>query len=69
MNPAAKWYFESQELYKILCGDSADAGFRVQTVEKNQTLYVAGDSSDRVYFVKKGRVKIYNYSENKTEVV
>lgn len=69
MNPAAQWYFESLELYKILCGENAPAGFTLETFEKNESLYAPGDPSDRIYFVKKGRVKIYYYSENKTEVV
>ncbi len=69
MNPAAQWYFESQELYKMLCDDDASSEFAVKTFKKNEILYRPDTSADLIYFVKKGRVKIFYYAENKTEMI
>ena len=69
MNPAAQWYFESIELYKMLCGESAPSGFSLREFIKNQIVYEPDDPSDRIYFVKRGRIKIYYYSQSNMEVV
>jgi CRP-like cAMP-binding protein len=69
MNPAAKWYFESQELYKMLCGDTVYNAFTIKTFAKNENLYSPGDHSNCIYFVKKGRIKIYYYNDYKAESI
>lgn len=69
MNPAAQWYFESQELYKSLCNEDVSSGFTTKTFKKNEILYRPDDLADRIYFVKKGRVKIYYFAGGKTEMI
>ena len=68
MNPAAQWYFESLELYQILCIDGKTE-FNLHTFKKNEIIFSTGDPSDHIYFVKKGRVQIYYYSEEGSDVV
>jgi CRP-like cAMP-binding protein len=69
MKPAAQWFFESQELCKILCEENAHSVFTLDSVNKNQFVYALGDTADSVFFVKKGRVKIFYYTQNKLEIV
>ncbi len=69
MNPAAQWYFESQDLYNILCDEDVASGFNPETFKKNEILYRPDDLADLIYFVKKGRVKIFYYAEDKTEMI
>lgn len=68
MNPAAQWYFESLTLYKNLC-DGETSAFSLIELMKNQIVYKPNDPSDRIYFVRKGRIKVHYYSENNIEVV
>lgn len=69
MNPAAQWYFESQALYEILRKDGAHNIFTLDSLNKNQFVYTLGDTADSIFFVKKGRIKIFYYTENKLEIV
>jgi CRP/FNR family cyclic AMP-dependent transcriptional regulator len=72
MNPAALWYFESVNLFNILCPTKLEASkvkhvFR--TFNKDEYVYVEHQSADEVYFVAKGRVKIFELKNEKTEVL
>jgi len=72
MKPAAIWYFESVNLYSVLCpvklkADESNHSFL--TYKKGDYIYFENQDSDTIYFVSKGRVKIYYQSDDQQEVV
>jgi CRP/FNR family cyclic AMP-dependent transcriptional regulator len=72
MKPAALWYFESVNLFKILCPGKLEASktkhvFR--TFSKDEYVYFESQPADEIYFVARGRVKIYELKRPNTEVV
>ena len=72
MKPAAIWYFESVNLYKVLCPVKlkADEGQHAfLSFKKDDYIYFENQDADTIYFVAKGRVKIFHTSESKQEVV
>ncbi|HYG20859.1 MAG TPA: Crp/Fnr family transcriptional regulator [Ohtaekwangia sp.] len=71
-NPAALWYFESVDLYQILCphkvkkmGDK-HAFIRYK---KEQFIYMPDDTASHIYLVVDGRVKIGHYLDDGKEVI
>lgn len=71
-NTAALWYFESVNLYNVLCphkvkkmGDKHE----FTRYKKNQFVYVPDDSSSHVYLIVDGRVRIGHYLDDGREVV
>jgi CRP/FNR family transcriptional regulator, cyclic AMP receptor protein len=71
-NAAALWYFESVNLYKILCphkvqkiGDKHE----YLTVHKDQFIYIPNDQCTHVYLIVHGRVRLGHYLEDGKEVV
>lgn len=68
---AALWYFESVDLYKLLCPHKVK---RMQethefvTFKRDQFIYMANDPATHVYLVVNGRVRIGHYQENGDEV-
>jgi CRP/FNR family transcriptional regulator, cyclic AMP receptor protein len=70
-NPQALWYFESVNLYNILCphkvktmGDKHE--FRV--FKRDQIIYRPDEPSQHVYMIADGRVKIGHYLDDGKEV-
>ncbi|MBL7858027.1 MAG: Crp/Fnr family transcriptional regulator [Cyclobacteriaceae bacterium] len=71
-NPAALWYFESVNLYKILCphkvktmGDKHE----FKNYKRDQFIYFPEESADYIYMIAKGRVKIGHYLDDGKEVI
>jgi len=72
MKPAALWYFESVNLYKVLCPVKlkADQGQHTYlTFKKDDYIYFENQEADTIFFVAKGRVKIFYNAETGEEVV
>jgi CRP-like cAMP-binding protein len=71
-NPAALWYFESVNLYHILCPHKVKVmGEKHEFVQfkKDQFIYIPEDAADNIYMISDGRVKIGHYLEDGKEVV
>jgi CRP/FNR family transcriptional regulator, cyclic AMP receptor protein len=71
-NTAALWYFESVNLYNILCphkvkkmGDKHE----FLRYKKDQFVYMPDDTCSHIYLVVDGRVKIGHYLDDGKEVV
>lgn len=72
MNTTALWYFESVNLYRILCPHKVKSmGEKHQfiTYKRNEFIYMPADSATHIYMVVNGRVKIGHYLENGDEVL
>jgi len=72
MKPAAIWYFESVNLYKSLCPVKlkADEGQHAfMNFKKDDFIYFENQAADTIFFVAKGRVKIFYNSDKNQEVV
>ncbi len=71
-NTAALWYFESVNLYSILCPHKVKRmGEKHQflTYKRDQFIYIPDDSANHIYMIANGRVKIGHYLENGEEVL
>jgi CRP/FNR family transcriptional regulator, cyclic AMP receptor protein len=71
-NPAALWYFESVNLYHILCPHKVKVmGERHQFLQfkRDQFIYFPEQAADNIYMISDGRVKIGHYMEDGKEVV
>jgi CRP/FNR family cyclic AMP-dependent transcriptional regulator len=71
-NTAALWYFESVDLYRILCPHKVKKMGETHefiTYKRDQFIYIPEDSATHIYLVVNGRVKIGHYLENGDEVV
>ncbi len=71
-NTQALWYFESVNLYNILCphkikGMGEKHEFR--SFKRDQVIYRPDEPSEYIYMVANGRVKICHYLEDGKEVV
>jgi CRP/FNR family transcriptional regulator, cyclic AMP receptor protein len=72
MNTAALWYFESVNLYRILCPHKVKKMGETHefiTYKKDQFIYMPDDSATHIYMIVNGRVKIGHYLENGDEMV
>lgn len=72
MKPAALWYFESVNLFKILCPtkfEAAKATHTSRTFQKNEYVYFPEQAADEIYFVAKGRIKIFEVMNETEEIV
>jgi CRP/FNR family cyclic AMP-dependent transcriptional regulator len=72
VNEAALWYFESVNLYNILCPHKVKAMNDKHTFNaysKNQFIYFPQESANHIYMVAKGRVKIGHYLNDGKEVI
>lgn len=68
MQPAALWYFESTNLFKVLCPvklEASKAKHTFLTFKKNDYVYFEYQTSDTIFFVARGRVKIFHLSDKK----
>ena len=71
-NTAALWYFESVNLYKILCPHKVKtmgAKHEFVTYKREQFIYMPDDSANHIYMIVRGRVKIGHYLESGEEVL
>jgi CRP-like cAMP-binding protein len=72
VKPAALWYFESVNLFKVLCPTKlavSKSNHTFHNFNKNDYVYFENQPSDTIYFVAKGRVKIFYKGRNGEEVV
>ncbi|ULC58692.1 Crp/Fnr family transcriptional regulator [Flaviramulus sp. BrNp1-15] len=70
MNPL--WFFEDVNLFKILCPHKFKEykkGHDFDAYKKQDYIYFEEDSSNKVFLIEKGKVKIGYYNEDGTEVV
>ena len=68
---AALWYFESVDLYKILCPHRVKRmheRHKFLSFKRDQFIYMTDDPALYVYLVVNGRVRIGHYLENGNEV-
>ena len=71
-NVAALWYFESVNLYNILCPHKTkDMGDKheFRTYKRDQFIYFQDESADYIYMIASGRVRIGHYLDDGKEVV
>jgi len=71
-NESALWFFESVNLYQILCPHKVKAmgeKHEFNLFQKNQFIYFPQDTADHIYMIAHGRVKIGHYLEDGKEVV
>lgn len=72
MNTSALWYFESVDLYRMLCPHKVKKmgeAHEFITYKRDQFIYRPEDSASHIYMVVNGRVKIGHYLEDGNEVV
>jgi CRP/FNR family cyclic AMP-dependent transcriptional regulator len=71
-NTAALWYFESVNLYNMLCPHKVKRmaeSHEFVTYKKDQFIYMPDDSATHIYMIVAGRVKIGHYLEEGSEVL
>ena len=71
-NTAALWYFESVNLFNILCPHKVKAmGEKHQFInyKRDDYIYFPHDKAESIYMIAQGRVKIGHYLEDGKEVV
>jgi CRP/FNR family transcriptional regulator, cyclic AMP receptor protein len=69
---AALWYFESVNLYQILCPHKVKAmaaKHEFVTFKRDQFIYFPNDPATMIYMISNGRVRIGHYMEDGKEVV
>lgn len=69
---AALWYFESVNLFHVLCPHKTKAmgeKHEFRRYNKDQFIYIPNDEASHIYMVVDGRVKIGHYLEDGKEVV
>jgi CRP/FNR family transcriptional regulator, cyclic AMP receptor protein len=71
-NTAALWYFESVNLYQILCPHKVKAmaeRHQFLTFKKDEFIYFPDEPARYIYMVSHGRVRIGHYLDNGKEVI
>jgi len=71
-NASALWYFESVNLYNILCPHKVKKmGDKHEFLQykRDQYVYMPDDSATHIYMIVNGRVKVGHYLDNGDEVV
>lgn len=71
-NTAALWYFESVNLYNILCPHKVkkmDEKHEFVRYKRQQFIYMPDDSATHIYMIVGGKVKIGHYLEEGDEVL
>lgn len=69
---AALWFFESVNLYHILCPHKVKAWGKdhtFDTYKRNEFIYLPHEPSKYIYLIAEGRIKIGHYAEDGKEVV
>lgn len=71
-NTAALWYFESVNLFNVLCPHKTKVmgeKHEFRQYRKDQFIYIPNDEASHIYMVVEGRVKIGHYLDDGKEVV
>ena len=71
-NPSALWFFESVDLYDILCPHKVKAmpeQHSFHFFKKDEFIYFPVESADHIYMIAEGRVKIGHYLDDGKEVI
>jgi CRP/FNR family transcriptional regulator, cyclic AMP receptor protein len=71
-NSAALWYFESVNLYQILCPHKVKAmasNHQFISFKRNQFVYFPDDPATNIYMIASGRIRIGHYLDDGKEVV
>ena len=71
MNNQSIWYLENIDVTGIFCPEkmnSQDHSIRHKTFSKGEYLYLPEDSSDCIFFLASGRVKIGSYNQSGKEI-
>ena len=71
-NSSALWYFESTNLYNILCPHKVKRladNHEFVTYKRSQFIYMPDDSATHIYMIVKGRVRIGHYLDSGEEVI
>ena len=72
MNTSALWYFESVNLYPILCPHKVKTmaeKHTYNTYKKDQYIYFPSEQATHIYMIVNGRVRIGHYQETGTEII
>ncbi|HPW60961.1 MAG TPA: Crp/Fnr family transcriptional regulator [Cyclobacteriaceae bacterium] len=72
MNNSALWYFESVNLYQILCPHKVKTMADKHTYnhyKKDQYIYFPDEAATHIYMIVSGRVRIGHYQEDGKEVI
>lgn len=72
VNSAALWYFESVNLYNILCPHKTKnigSKHEFKEYKRDEFIYFTDETADHLYMIANGRVKIGHYLDNGKEVV
>lgn len=72
LNTAALWYFESVNLFNILCPHKVKVmgkDHQFVNFRKNEFVYLPDDNANHIYMISDGRVKIGHYLADGKEVV
>ncbi|HNV27880.1 MAG TPA: Crp/Fnr family transcriptional regulator [Cyclobacteriaceae bacterium] len=72
MNNSALWYFESVNLYQILCPHKVKTMADKHTYnhyKKDQFIYFPDEAATHIYMIVSGRVRIGHYQEDGKEVI
>lgn len=71
MTDQSIWFLENLDLNSILCPDKLNESTvknRQLAFKKGEYVYLPSDSSDKIYFIVKGKIKIGNYRDSEKEV-
>jgi CRP-like cAMP-binding protein len=71
MKEQSLWFLENIDVYGIFCPKKMDTShdqLSHRTFKKGEYIYLPEDSSDKVYFLTSGRVKIGTYGESGKEI-
>lgn len=71
MSDKAIWYLENIDVGGIFCPKKMDDQIHndhLKHVEKNDYVYLPNQSSDKIFFITKGRIKIGTYADNGKEI-
>ncbi|MBX2897652.1 MAG: Crp/Fnr family transcriptional regulator [Cyclobacteriaceae bacterium] len=72
MNTAALWYFESVNLYQILCPHKVKTMAEKHAYlnfKRDQFIYFPAEQATHIYMIVNGRVRIGHYQEDGAEVI
>lgn len=72
MNLAALWYFESVDLYNLLCPHKVKAlavNHEFRKYKKDEFIYLPEETSTHIYLISEGRVNIGHSTQDGKEVV
>jgi CRP-like cAMP-binding protein len=71
-NTAALWYFESVNLYRILCPHKVknmSETHKFLTFKRDQFIYMPEENATHIYMIVNGRVRLGHYLDNGEEVI